>query len=395
MGNMDNFFRTGAKAATSRAGELCIAATTEKITALKLSTAMGSLGPAEFVAVEPGAEVPEALLANARVLVLEVDPNQSATLRRISDIRTEHPGLKIIAAIARADVSLVKTLVRQGICDVAELPFQAEELAAQILDACSADAADQANLPLAPLYAVVRSIGGSGSTSVLTHLAAALAHAAPAGSSVCVADLDLQGGEVAAYVGLPAPVTVAALIEAGDRLDDDLVNSTILASRYGFSVVAAPEAIMPLDLVGVDQINTVLASLRHRFAYVLVDLPADWTNWSLSIAASAEAVLMVTDSSIAGLRQGRRKIDLLESVGVERTAVKLIANRTERRLFRNVGTEDIAEALRAEVVATLGDEGGNLRAAQDQGALLTDTVGKNGYTKSIDALARQLVAGEL
>jgi pilus assembly protein CpaE len=377
MGNMDNFFGTGAKAATSRAGELCIAATAEKITALKLSTAMGSLGPAEFVAVEPGAEVPEALLANARVLVLEVDSNQSATLRRIRDIRSEHPDLKIIAAIARADVSLVKTLVRQGICDVAELPFQAEELAAQILDACSADAADQADLPLAPLYAVVRSVGGSGSTSVLTHLAAALVQAAPAGSSVCVADLDLQGGEVAAYVGLPAPVTVAALIEAGDRLDDDLVNSTIL------------------DLVGVDQINTVLTSLRHRFAYVLVDLPADWTNWSLSIAASAKAVLMVTDSSIAGLRQGRRKIDLLESVGVERTAVKLIANRTERRLFRNVGTEDIAEALRAEVVATLGDEGGNLRAAQDQGALLTDTVGKNGYTKSIDALARQLAAGEL
>lgn len=395
MGNMDNFFETGAKTATSRAGELCIAATSEKIAALKLSTAMGSLGPAEFVAVEPDAEVPEVLLANARVLVLEVDPNQSATLRRIRDIRGDHPNLKIIAAIARADVSLVKTLVRQGICDVTELPFQAEELAAQILDACSADIAELPDVPLAPLYAVVRSVGGSGSTSVLTHLAAALAQAAPAASSVCVADLDLQGGEVAAYVGLAAPVTVAALIEAGDRLDDDLVNSTILVSRYGFSVVAAPEAIMPLDLVGVEQINTVLTSLRRRFSYVLVDLPADWTNWSLSIAAAAKVVLMVTDSSIAGLRQGRRKIDLLESVGVERTAVKMIANRTERRLFRTVGTEDIAEALRAEVVATLGDEGGNLRAAQDQGALLTDTVGKSAFTRSIDALARRLAAGEL
>lgn len=394
MGNMDNFFGTGSRAATSRAGELCIAATTEKIAALKLSTAMGSLGPAEFVAVEPSAEVPEAMLANARILVLEVDPDQPATLRRIRNIRGDHPNLKIIAAIAQADVSLVKTLVRQGICDVAELPFQAEELAAQILDACSADAANLADVPLAPLYAVVRSVGGSGSTSVLTHLAAALAQVAPDGSTVCVADLDLQGGEIAAYVGLAAPVTVAALIEAGERLDDDLVNSTILTSRYGFSVVAAPEAIMPLDLVGVDQINAVLNSLRRRFSYVLVDLPADWTNWSLSIAASAKAVLMITDSSIAGLRQGRRKIDLLESVGVERAAVKLIANRTERRLFRNVGTDDIAETLRAEVVATLGDEGSALRAAQDQGALLTDTVGKSAYTKAIEALARQLAAGE-
>jgi pilus assembly protein CpaE len=152
---------------------------------------------------------------------------------------------------------------------------------------------------------------------------------------------------------------------------------------------------MPLDFAGPEQITLILNSLRRRFAYVLVDLPADWTNWSLSIAASADRILMVTDSSIASLRQGRRKIDLLESVGVNRAAIKLIANRTERRLFRTIGTDDIAEALKADVVATLGEEAGTLRAAQDQGVLLGDTSGRNAYVRSIDEIARRLSAGEL
>jgi pilus assembly protein CpaE len=395
MGNMDNFFDPGTSTALSGPGELCIAARPEHLAGLGLSPVIAALGAATLVAVEADHPLPDAALTAARVLVIEVDPGQPATLRRVRSIRSDYPDLKIIAALAQTDVALVKTLVRQGICDVAELPFQPDELAAQILDAANEIFDLRDEIPLAPLYAVVRSVGGSGSTTVLTHLAAALAKHAGADTRICVADFDLQGGEVAAFVGASAPVTLGTLLEAGDRLDDAVVSSAILDSRYGFALVAAPDTIMPLDFAGPELINKVLTALRQQFAFVLVDLPADWTNWSLSIAANANLVLMVTDSTIASLRQGRRKIDLLESVGVKREAIKLIANRTERRLFRTVGTADISEALRAEVIATLGDEAGALRAAQDQGVLLSDTSGRNAFVRTIDDIARRLLAGEL
>lgn len=395
MGNMDTYFDTVSKSALGRPGELCIAAASAHLADLRQSAAIKSVGAAALVEVEAAEPVADAALASARVLVLEVDPDQPQTLRRMRAIRDSYPELKIIAAIAQADVKLVKALIRQGICDVAELPFQADELATQVLEAAS-DALDLTNeAPLAPVYAVVRSVGGSGSTSVITHLAAALAQHDPHAPKVCVADFDLQGGEVAAFVGASAPVNLGTLLEAGDRLDDAVVSSAIVETRYGFSVVAAPEAVVPLDFGDPSQIDTVLTLLRQRFDYVLVDLPADWTNWSLSIAASAARVLMVIDSSIASLRQGRRKIDLLESVGVERSAIGLIVNRTERRLFRTVGTDDIAEALRAEVITSLGDEGGALRAAQDEGVLLSDSVGRSAYVRAVGDLASRLAAGEL
>lgn len=395
MGNMAQFFEMDGSTVKVRAGELCIAASTSHIATLRSSREIGSLGLAEFVALDHDREFASTTLDKVRVLVLEVDPALPASISRIKRIRDQHPELKIIAALAKTDVALVKMLVRQGVSDVAELPFVPEELAAQILEASSANPEKSDRLPLAPVFVAVRSIGGCGTTGMLTHLAAALAGHDTSGGGICLLDLDLQGGEVAPYVGLSTPVTLSALFEAGDRLDDELVNSATLLSSYGFSVVAAPDEMMPLDMVSPAQVTGVLNALRRKFSMVLVDLPADWTNWSLSIAAEAQAVLLVSDSSIASLRQARRRIDLLESVGVEREKIKLIANRMERRLFRTIGTDEIAQALNVPVVAVLDDEGGALRTAQDQGLLLSDTVGKNRYVRAIDDIARRIVAGAL
>ena len=395
MGTMDNYFDKVTKSPLGGPGQLCIAASAENLAGLQASATTDSVSTAVMVEVGPDDEIADAVLGLAKVLVVEVDPVHPQTMRRIRNIRSSYPELKIIAAIAQTDVKLVKALVRQGICDVAELPFQAEELIAQVFEAASDALELTREAPLAPVYAVVRSVGGSGSTSVLTHLAAALTETDQGKRRVCVVDLDLQCGEVAAYVGAAATVNVGSLLEAGDRLDDAVVSSAIVETRYGFSVIAAPDTVVPLDFADQTQVNAILTLLRERFDLVLVDLPADWTNWSLAIAAGAERVLMVIDSSIASLRQGRRRIDLLESIGANRTAVKLIANRTERRLFRTIGTEDIADALRAEVVASLSDEGGALRAAQDQGVLMSDSVGRNSYVRTINDIARRLLSGEI
>lgn len=395
MGNMAQFFEAGSSTGKVRAGELCIAVGTSHIDALRQSREIGCLGLAEFVVLDDDGEFAESTLANVRVLVLEVDPGLPASISRIKRIRNKHPQLKIIAALAKADVALVKMLVHQGISEVAELPFVPDELAVQILDVSSSDPEKSDLPPLAPMFTAVRSVGGCGTTSVLTHLAAALAGHDTTGRGICVLDLDLQGGEVSAFVGLATPVTLSALFEAGDRLDDELVSSAILPCSYGFSVVAAPDEIMPLDMVSPAQVSGVVNALRRKFGTVLVDLPADWTNWALSTAADADALLLVSDSSIASLRQARRRIDLLESVGVDRDRIKLVANRLERRLFRTIGAGDIAQALNATVVAVLDDEGEALRAAQDQGLLLSDTVGKDRYVRAIDDMARRLIAGTL
>ena len=393
MGNIESLFGPKHGMIFELPGSLCIVANAKDLKDLQSSPALQGLGGASLLALSSDADVPSDQLASATVLVIEVDPAVPASVRRIGKIRSERGDLKIIAAMGKADVALVRTLIRQGITDVAALPFDPEELASEILEALAPLREDGHDADLGTVTTVLRSTGGCGSTTVLTHLAAALAETDRSGRGVCVLDLDLQSGAAAAYVGESPKFNISALIEASDRLDNDLVGSVIAETSYGFSVIAAPDIVTPLDMAKPEALSSIVMLLRKRFAHVLIDLPANWTNWSLAIAAEAGHILLVTDISIAGLRQAKRRIDLLASVGVDPDSIKIIANRMERRFFKTIGVDDIQQALRCEVVAALSDEGAAMRSAQDQGVLLGDSAGKNGFSKGIKGLA-QLLSGE-
>lgn len=392
MGNIESLFGPEQGMIFDLPGSLCIVANAQDIKDLQSSPSIKGLGGAALVALSADSPVPSDLTAGAKVLVIEVDPGVPASVRRISTIRGEREDLKIIAAIKQADVSLVRTLIRQGITDVAALPFSPDELSSQILEALAPLHEETRNGDLGLTTAVIRSSGGCGSTTVLTHLAAALAAENPGSRGVCVLDLDIQSGAVASYLGENPKVTISALLDASDRLDEALVQSVTIKSHYGFAVIAAPDVITPLDLVRSDQVSAIIMLLRKRYDHVLIDLPANWSNWSLAIAADAGEALMVTDISIGALRQAKRRIELLASVGVETDRIKVIANRMEKRFFKTIGVEDIQQALRCEVVAALSDEGQALRAAQDQGVLLDDVAGKSGFSKGIRALAQVVAA---
>lgn len=381
--------------------DVCIAANAADIGSLEGAPGMQGLGNATCLPIEAGTDLPASALSAAKVLVIEVDPTVPASLRRISKIRSERENLKIIAAIKEADVALVRTLIRQGITDVATLPFEPEELASQILEALTPLRRKARDVSLAPVTMVVRSIGGCGATTLATHLAAALAgqqsgngkRGDKVASKVCLVDFDLQSGAVASYLGLSPKVNIATLIEASDRLDDEILRNVVNVTSYGFSVITAPDMITPLDSVSLDQLSKVLTLLRKSFTHVIVDLPGDWTEWTLSIAVEASDILLVTDISISGLRQARRRIDLLTSVGVIPAAIKVVANRMERRFFKTIGVDDIQHALHCDVAAALDDEGAAMRTAQDQGVLIADTMGKSRYASQVEVLA-QMLCGE-
>ncbi len=344
-----------------------------------------------LMAMPADAELPSAALEDVRVLVLEADPASEASLRRLATVCANYPNVGVIVALRDASVSLVRTLVRQGVADVAELPFVPDNLAAQILDALSSqnEVADSANL--APVTAVVQANGGSGATTVLTHLAQAMAKRVHGSLGVCLMDFDLQGGDATSYLGVTPEVAIDALIEAGSRLDSELFRSAITETRYGFALVAAPEVIRPIHNLDADHMLASLRLARSMFDHVLVDLPPVWTDWSLSLLSSADRVVLVSDTSIAGLRQAKHKLALFDEIDLPRSRVDVVLNRMERKLFRAVNEGDAAETLGRPVAATFAADANQLRASQDEGRLVTDGGSKSRFAADIDAFAKDLV----
>ncbi|WP_095013109.1 AAA family ATPase [Tsuneonella mangrovi] len=377
----------------SHAGRSVIVAEEGFIEALKDGGDLRGLNGATLVPLASDSPLPAEVVDKARVLVLEVDAANEASLRRLATARVEHAGVAIIAALREADVALVRALIRQGVSDVVDLPFSAEELSTRILDALSSQAETVSSGNLGKTVAVMRASGGTGATTMVTHLAEAVARHNTGSRGVCLVDLDIQGGDVASYVGAEPVATIESLLDAGSRLDAELIQSAITESRYGFGVIAAPEAIIPIDKIDVDHLLTILRMVRSLSDHVLIDLPPAWTDWSLSTVHAADRILLVTDTSISGLRQAKRCIKLLNGIDVPNERIELVVNRLERHLFRTVGTDDVTDTLRCDVAASLVAEGTSMREAQDQGMLLFDFNGKSRFGSGIDALANSIVSG--
>ena len=355
--------------------------------------ALPGLQVAELGAGDP---IADNLLADAALVVLEVDPQDSSSMQRIGRIRDMRPDLPVVAAIERASVSLVRTLLHQGVTDVVSLPFDQEELLQVILNAVANKMASSTEtVTLAPTVAVVRSLGGCGATSIATHLAGDLAAHDRSGRGAVIADLDLQFGSVASYLGVRPRATLADLLGSEARLDADLLRSVAADAGGGLSVIAAPESIMPLESVDTDDLLRVIRLLRQNFGYVVLDLPANWTNWTLSAALAANSIVLVVELSIASLRQAQRRLELFRSVGIDERAIEIVVNRVENRLFRTIGVDDVEKTLGYRVTGTVALETPTLSTAQNQGALLGKIARKSKFAQDMARMGESLRAGRL
>lgn len=396
MGNYDLLTEHLKEAALRTSSRILVIASAAHVETLTQAAAADAIPGLRSAALDPAAAVPEGLLGDVSLLVIEVDPADRASMRRVGDIRERYPNLPVIAAIADASLSLVRTLVREGISDVVALPFELGELLQISLDTVAkADAGAAGSVALAPMVAVARSLGGCGATSILTHLAADLAEHDPTGRGVVIVDLDLQFGSVAGYLGVAPRGNVADLLGAEDRLDEDLLRSVATEAGGGVSVIAAPDSIMPLESVDTDVLLRMIRLLRQQYAYVLLDLPANWTNWALSSALAADSIVLVAELTISSLRQAKRRLELFRSVGIDDCAVEIVVNRVEKRLFRAIDLADVAATLGRPVLGSIALEAPLVSAAQNQGSLVGQMHRKSKFAKDIAAIGAFLRSGRL
>ncbi|MFM5895537.1 MAG: CpaE family protein [Novosphingobium sp.] len=342
--------------------------------------------------------IPVDAINNCSLVVLEIDPASRKSMDRLAAIKEVRPDLAVIAAIPNASVALVRTLVRQGVLDVVSLPFVFEEVFEAAVSTLSQESQETHKpVVLAPLIAVAQSISGCGATSIATHLAAELGRASSSGRGVAIVDLDLQFGAIADFMSAEGKGSIQDLLDAAERLDEELLRSISRQVDSNVSVFAAPEAIPPLESVDIDQLLKVLAILRRTYDYVIIDLPSNWTNWTLSALSAADAILMVTELSLNSLRQAKRRLELFDNVGIDRSRTLVVVNRMQRRLFKTIDVDDIHATLAREVIGNVALDDPTVSSAQQQGLLVNAIQRKSRFftdvQKITDSIAHRWPTG--
>lgn len=333
-------------------------------------------------------------VSKAPAAIIQVDPSNPASVKRFHQLatRVETP---LIAAAYEPPLSLVRALVRAGAHDVIPLPLSLVELETSLAPVRDELIKRKVTSAVAKgkLVTVIKGVGGIGATALLTQLAIRFAEREGLHSrEVCLADLDVQFGDAAFQLGLHPKLSLSDLLEAGSRLDAALLRATATQHPSGLNLIAPPAEVMPLEAIGNEQLLQIVDLATREFRTVFVDLPTNWTNWSLSLIARSDLVLLVTEMTVAGLNRARRQLNLLQSQDLGALDIRIVMNRVDKTMSRSIRAADVREALGRDVAFNISSDGALMRAAIDRGVPIDEIKRKSSLGKELDILDSSIAA---
>jgi pilus assembly protein CpaE len=184
---------------------------------------------------------------------------------------------------------------------------------------------------------------------------------------VLLADMDPLLGSIAFSLKLKSAFSFIDVVNHGSQIDKDLWKK-ITVPYDDVDVLLGPE-IPRFETPSSGGVPSFLQFVRENYAAVVLDSPGPLSDWHLSLARSADEVLLVTTNELAAVHATLRAIQLLERAGADRSHLRLIVNRYEKD--NGLMREAIETALKLEVFWTLPNEYGPVQKSVLDGKVVS------------------------
>ncbi|MFQ6017194.1 MAG: CpaE family protein [Kiloniellaceae bacterium] len=323
--------------------------------------------------VRPGIDI---FADNPDVLLLDVDPRDAEEVEHLGRIvQTHFPKTPVVATAAEITLQDVRQLMRLGVVDFVPQPISRADLLTALDHAAARMRQVRASEPAkegGKVISFIKSGGGVGATTLAVQAACSLAARAREGDpGVCLLDFDIQFGTAALYLDLDDRVGFADLVESPDRLDGELLRSVMAEHGSGLEVLAAPRDVVPLESMTPELLRRCLRLARAEYGVVFLDLPEAWNAWTYKALASSDLIVLVTQLSVAGIRQARRQLDTMRAHGLEEAPVKIALNRFEKGWGRSVRVKEAQKALGRDIDYFVVNDYKTVSEALNQGVSLS------------------------
>lgn len=221
------------------------------------------------------------------------------------------PGISVVAIGQANDIQLYRELIDSGVADYLVKPVSPEALDRAITKAVQTPAAG-VDASQSSMIFVVGARGGIGTSTVAVNTAWQMAETR--GKKTILVDLDLQFGTAALALDLEPGRGLREMLENPGRIDHLFVASASTNASENLAVLGAEE---PLDNImgfAPEALDLLLSELRAAYEVVIVDIPRSLAIEMRDVVAQGTDVMMVTDLSLAGMRDSMRLAMLYKNV---------------------------------------------------------------------------------
>ncbi|MCB1993113.1 MAG: hypothetical protein KDG49_16800, partial [Geminicoccaceae bacterium] len=239
-----------------------------------------------------------------KILIVDLS-NSELPLSDVNELAEVcEPGVTVIAIGDRNDVGLFRELLNSGVSDYLVKPLSTALVQRSLLATVDGEARARQTNRLGRLVATVGTRGGVGTTMLATSLAWTIAN--DRRRRVALLDLDLQFGSVALALDLEPTHGLREALENAGRIDSLYIDRTMARYSDTLFVLSAEEEIG--DAVDIDPraLELLVSELRNKYHYLIADLPEPMSPMAQGIVQNATHLVLVTDLSLAGMRDTLR-----------------------------------------------------------------------------------------
>jgi pilus assembly protein CpaE len=235
--------------------------------------------------------------------------------------------------------------------------------------------------------------GGIGATTLAVNLAWELATLEKEDSpKVCLLDFDFQFGTTSTYLDLPRRETIVELLTDTESMDSESFLQAMSTYEDKLHVLTAPFDMIPLDLVGPEDIQRIMDLAASHFDYVVIDMPSTMVEWSQTVLDAAHVYFGMIELDMRSAQNTLRIKRALQAEDLPFEKIRFVLNRAPGFTDLNGKSriKRLADSLGISIELMLPDGGKPVAQNADHGLPLGDGLPKNALRKEIAKLAKSV-----
>jgi pilus assembly protein CpaE len=208
---------------------------------------------------------------------------------------------------------------------------------------------------LAPVFTLAREAartitvfslrGGAGVSTIAVNLAAGLSQLWQ--MQVALVDMVSVAGQTALFLNQSLRNTWADLCKM-EVIDEDAVLSALLPHESRVRTLASPRRPEESEMLTQEKVLTTLEVLRSTFPYMILDMPHDLSERSLTALDLSDVILVITQPEIASLRATSMALEIFDTLKYNaQKKIYIILNRTFPR--NGLAVIDIERMLKSKI----------------------------------------------
>jgi len=321
------------------------------------------------------------------LIVIESAGDGREAIAALESVSQRHPAMNFIMLCEKVSAENLIQAMHVGVREVLPTPVSPQVLREAVVRVEQKLVRAEKRQHKGKVLAFIACKGGSGATFLAANLGYVLA--AEHGKRVVLIDLNLQFGDASMFVYDRVPATTLAdLSHEILRLDASFLSSSLVQVLPNFGVLAAPDNPDRAADVLPAHIEVLLRLAVAEYDYVILDVGRNLEAVSVKALDYADLIFPVLQETLPFIRDAKRMISTLQSLGYGRDKIHLIVNRYEKGGEIQLG--DVEHTLGMKVMTTVPNSYEAVSASVNQGVPILKLAKNDPVTKILLKLGHDL-----